>query len=304
MAGFSPLYYLYLKIVITLSRWSAYPFMRSLFKAPNSNRTLIQIPSRDPARFIKAWIHHPPHHSGSKPGLLINWHGSGFILPSLGMDHEFCDRMALEDGVVELDADYRKAPEHPYPAPVEDVEDILRWVEDQPNRFDLSHIAVSGFSAGGNLALVAASELKGHFKSINIRAAYAFYPLVDLDRDPEQKKVPNPINPFPVFSLHLFATCYMPRAEERANPRVSPTFADPTLFPDTTIIIACGADNLSPEAVEMGQKLKAGGANVEVVQLENAAHGFDKSVESGSVAFKQKEMTYLKVAEDLKKPRG
>ncbi|KAL2670547.1 hypothetical protein Neosp_014335 [[Neocosmospora] mangrovei] len=212
--------------------------------------------------------------------------------------------MADEAGVVVLDADYRKAPEHPYPAAVEDVEDILRWVEDQPDRFDLSRIALSGFSAGGNLALVAASELRRYFKRINIRAVYAFYPLVDLDRSPELKKVPNPINPFPVFSLRLFATCYMPRAEERINPRVSPTFADPALFPDTTIIITCGADNLSPEAVEMGQKLKAGGANVEVVQLENAAHGFDKSVEPGSDAFKQREMTYLKVAEDLKMPIG
>ncbi|RSL73716.1 hypothetical protein CEP54_000248 [Fusarium duplospermum] len=264
MADFSPLYYLYLKIVITFSRWSAYPFMRSLFKAPNSTRTLIQIPSRDTTRFIKAWIHHPPNNGETTPGLLINWHGSGFILPSLGMDHEFCDRMAHEAGVVVLDADYRKAPEHPYPAAVEDVEDILKWVEGQSEHFDLSRIAVSGFSAGGNLALVAASELRGQFKRINIRAVYAFYPLVDLDRNLELKKVPNPINPFPVFSLRLFATCYMPRAEERKNPRISPTFADPALFPSTTIIITCNADNPSSEAEEMAEKLKAGGANVEV----------------------------------------
>ncbi|RSM03747.1 hypothetical protein CDV31_010366 [Fusarium ambrosium] len=302
MADFSPLYYLYLKIVITFSRWSAYPFMRSLFQAPNSTRTLIQIPSRDPTRSIKAWIHHPPNHSGNTPGLLINWHGSGFILPSLGMDHEFCDRMAHEAGVVVRDADYRKAPEHPYPAAMEDVEDVLKWVEGQPERFDPSRIAVSGFSAGGNLALVAASELRAQFKRINIRAVYAFYPLVDLDRDPKLKKVPNPINPFPLFSLRLFATCYMPRAGERKNPRVSPTFADPALFPDRTIIITCSADNLSPEAEEMGEKLKAGGANVEVVQLENAPHGFDKGVKPGSDAFKQREMTYLKVAEDLRRP--
>ncbi|RSL41088.1 hypothetical protein CEP53_012970 [Fusarium sp. AF-6] len=302
MADFGPLYYLYLKIVITLSRWSAYPFMRSLFKAPNSTRTLIQIPSRDAARSIKAWIHRPPNHGGNTPGFLINWHGSGFILPSLGMDHEFCDRMAHEAGVVVLDIDYRKAPDHPYPAAVEDVEDIFKWVEDQPERFDPSRIAVSGFSAGGNLALVAASELRGQFKRINIRAVYAFYPLVDLDRDPELKKVPSPINPFPLFSLCLFATCYMPRVEERKNPRVSPTFADPALFPNTIMIITCSAENLSPEAEEMAEKLKAGGANVEVVQLENAPHGFDKRAKPGSVAFKQREMTYLKVGKDLEKP--
>ncbi|KAH7157944.1 Alpha/Beta hydrolase protein [Dactylonectria estremocensis] len=216
------------------------------------------------------------------------------------MDHEFCDRIAQDASVVVLDADYRKAPEHPYPAPVEDVEDILKWVESQPERFDLGRVAVSGFSAGGNLALVAASELRRLVERIDIRAAYAFYPLVDLARDPRLKTVPKPINAFPVFMLRLFSTCYAPKAELRKNPRVSPTYADPGLFPGTTIIFACGTDNLSPEAEEMGQKLKAGGANVEVVQLDNAPHGFDKSVRPGSNAFEQREMTYSKVAKSLR----
>ncbi|KAH7186379.1 Alpha/Beta hydrolase protein [Fusarium oxysporum] len=300
MVDFSPLQYLYLKTLISISRGLAYGPMRSLVRAPRSTRTLIEIPTRDPTRFIKAWLHQSPCRSRTTPGLLINWHGSGFILPSLGMDHEFCDRIANEAGVVVIDADYRKAPEHPYPAPVEDVEDILKWVESQTQCFDLNRIAVSGFSAGANLALVAASELRGHFKKINIRAAYAFYPLVDLARDPAIKKVPHPINPFPVFSLRLFATCYVPKVEQRKDPRVSPIFADPALFPALTIIFTCGADNLLPEAEEMAEKLKAGGANVEVIRLKNAAHGFDKAVKPESDAFKQREIAYSKVVQHLK----
>lgn len=301
MADFSPLQYLYLKTIISIMRLLAYPFMRSLFKAPNSStRKPIQIPTRDPTRFLNAWIHHPPDDSGNTPrGVVINWHGSGFIQPSLGMDHEFCDRIAQEAGVFVLDADYRKAPEHPFPAPVEDVEDTLRWIESQPERFDLDRVAVSGFSAGGNLALVAASELRRHIEGINIRAVYAFYPLVDLARDPTLKTVPKPINPFPVFVLRMFNTCYTPDSEVRKNPRVSPIYADPGLFPGTTIIFTCGGDNLRPEAEEMGEKLKTGGANVEVVRLENAAHGFDKAVKPGSDIFEQREMTYSKVVQSL-----
>ncbi|KAM5362601.1 hypothetical protein ACJA88_013958 [Fusarium oxysporum] len=266
MVDFSPLQYLYLKTLISISRGLAYGPMRSLVRAPRSTRTLIEIPTRDPTRFIKAWLHQSPYRSRTTPGLLINWHGSGFILPSLGMDHEFCDRIANEAGVVVIDADY----------------------------------PVSGFSAGANLALVAASELRGHFKKINIRAAYAFYPLVDLARDPAIKKVPHPINPFPVFSLRLFATCYVPKVEQRKDPRVSPIFADPAIFPALTIIFTCGADNLLPEAEEMAEKLKAGGANVEVIRLKNAAHGFDKAVKPESDAFKQREIAYSKVVQHLK----
>ncbi|KAH7176386.1 Alpha/Beta hydrolase protein [Dactylonectria macrodidyma] len=306
MADFGLLQYLCLKTAITIMRLLAYPFMRPLTKAPSSStRTLIQIPTRDPTRFIKAYIHLPPGYSTSTPhGVLLNWHGSGFIMPSLGMDHEFCDRIAQEASVVVLDADYRKAPEHPFPAPVEDVEDTLKWVESQPDRFDPRRVAVSGFSAGGNLALVAASELRRHFKGINIRAVYAFYPLVDLARNPALKTVSKPIAPFPVFTLRMFNTCYTPKAELRKDPRVSPTYADPDLFPATTIIFACGADNLSPEAEEMGNKLKAGGANVEVVQLNNAPHGFDKGVRPGSEVFVKREMTYSRVVQSLREGFG
>ena len=81
-------------------------------------------------------------------------------MPNLGQDHSFCEQIAREANVLVLDADYRKGPEHPFPGATEDVQDVLRWVQSQPRVFDLDHIALSGFSSGGNLALVASSELR------------------------------------------------------------------------------------------------------------------------------------------------
>lgn len=302
MAPFNILQYICLKIAITILRALAYIPMRLVSRAPKScERTLIQIPSRDKRRFIKAWVHYPPQYDEGKPQrLVINWHGSGFIQPSLGIDHEFCGRIAQDSNVVVIDADYRKAPEHPFPAAVEDVEDTLIWAESQPERFDLDRVAVTGFSAGGNLALVAVSELRTRSDRLNIRAVYAFYPLVDLERDPALKTVRNPINAFPPFVLRMFNTCYVPEAHLRKDPRVSPIYADPSLFPETIILFSCGGDNLGPESIEMGDKLRAGGANVEVVKLGAVPHGFDKRPKPNSPAYEHKEMTYTKVADSLK----
>ena len=82
------------------------------------------------------------------------------MLPNLGMDHDFCERVATEGNVLVLDVDYRKAPEDPFPAAVQDAEDTLRWAESQGHQFDLDRVALSGFSSGGNLTLVASSTDK------------------------------------------------------------------------------------------------------------------------------------------------
>ncbi|KAJ0139220.1 60S ribosomal protein L27a [Fusarium oxysporum f. sp. albedinis] len=83
----------------------------------------------------------------------------------------------------------------------------------QTQRSNTNRIAISGFSAGANLALVTASKLRDN-----------------LRRDPVLKKVTKPTNPFPVFFLRLFATCYIPKVEQRKDPIVSLVFADPAFF--------------------------------------------------------------------------
>ncbi|KAK1141012.1 hypothetical protein N8T08_009669 [Aspergillus melleus] len=81
--------------------------------------------------------------------VLINLHGSGFVIPAHGSDDAFCRQVSQRTGYLVLDIKYRLSPEHPFPAPVDDVEDVVNWVKSQPNKFDLSRMAISGFSAGG-----------------------------------------------------------------------------------------------------------------------------------------------------------
>lgn len=302
MAPHSFWQYVKLKLIASLIRVLNYlGTRRYLEPSPACKRKQIRIPSRDLKRFISAWIYYPPHYNEGEPrGLVINWHGGGYILSNLGLDHEFCERIAREGNVLVLDADYRKGPEYPFPGAVEDAEDVLRWVETQPRLFDLDRVAISGFSSGANLALVTASELRRDFKNINIRAVYPFYPGVDFTIAPEDKSVPEPISPLPVFAQHLFTDCYVPRLEDRTSPRASPMYAEVSSFPKHILLFVCSGDILAPEAEAFGRKLEQAGCGIKVVRVEGAAHGFDKAIKPSLFKREQRDITYSQVVESLK----
>jgi len=292
--------YVRLKLIVTLLRLLNHLSTRSHFKTtPTCNRKLIRIPSRDLNRFVDAWLYYPPNQNPSeKHALVVNWHGGGCILPNLGMDHDFCERIATGGNVLVLDVDYRKAPEDPFPAAVEDAEDTLRWVESQEHQFDLDRVALSGFSSGGNLALVASSELRRDFK-INIRAVYAFYPGVDFTIPPERKIVKAPIRPLPLWFQNLITEAYLPRIEDRKSPKASPMYADPAAFPDKVMLFIYPGDVLSPEAEAFGKMLKGAGRDAEVVRIEGA-HGFDKASSRQLFQSGARDIAYGKVVAGLR----
>lgn len=90
-------------------------------------RKRILVPSRQKGRSIKVDVYQPESSTASEGGVWqaakkpvhINWHGSGFVLPCLGGDVDFCTYMVQKLQITILDADYRKAPENPFPAAIE-----------------------------------------------------------------------------------------------------------------------------------------------------------------------------------------
>ena len=139
----------------------------------------------------------PP--SNARLAIVINMHGSGFCLHAHGSDAAFCSQLAHQLPAVVIDIDYSHAPEHAWPAPVEDVDAAIQWTRTFAKigrkyrkkfgvysldsvghgagadwEWDESRIALTGFSAGGNLALVAASA-RAHING-GVQAVVAFYP--------------------------------------------------------------------------------------------------------------------------------
>ncbi|KAJ4392351.1 hypothetical protein N0V93_005977 [Gnomoniopsis smithogilvyi] len=213
-------------------------------------RRRLLIPSRDPGRCIKADMYLPPETSfkdsaGPRP-VLLNYHGSGFVLTGLlGSNILYCARVAFELGIIVIDADYRKAPEHPFPAASNDVEDVLRWIsssaaEEADWLLDKTRVAISGFSSGGSLALAAASVVRTDAHpalGVDIRAVVGIYPSTDLVTPPEKKRPPKEgIGKTSPGFLRICLDCYVPDQEQRADPRASPGRADPNTFPQSVAI--------------------------------------------------------------------
>ncbi|KAK8128987.1 Alpha/Beta hydrolase protein [Apiospora sp. TS-2023a] len=285
----------------------------------------IQIPSRDPGRFIAADLYLPLHDGKNEDQqsllpVLVNWHGSGFVFPLHGTDAYFCTRMARDVGIAVLDADYRKAPERPYPAAIDDAEDALRWVASPATcdayRLDPRRVAVSGFSAGGHIAAVAASHLKRKLEAdtqlgINIEMLLSIYGSADIATDGAMKKPPLPnLRAHAPWILNMFAEAYAPDPPySRTDPAISPAFADPGSFPATTAFLTCEGDNLRWEIETLVARLKEGGTkdegkrDVHCKMLEGACHAFDKGIKEdggGSLTWIRREEAYAWAASLLK----
>jgi len=106
-------------------------------------------------------------------------HGGGFIVGSASQDDGLCARFARDLGLVVVSVDYRLAPEHPFPAALEDCFAAWRWMGDNPQlNLDPTRIAVGGISAGGGLAACLAQRIHD-IGSIQPAAQLLIYPMLD-----------------------------------------------------------------------------------------------------------------------------
>jgi acetyl esterase/lipase len=149
------------------------------------------IPTTDPRRRpLPLHIYLPSsdstenHNSETPLPIHINIHGSGFCLSNFGADAAFCAYLADSIPCIVVDADHRKAPEHPWPAGPDDIRDVVRYVrtklalEHQTScKWDTSRISIGGFSSGGCLALIEASRIRDSSEEDQpLTAVVSFYP--------------------------------------------------------------------------------------------------------------------------------
>jgi acetyl esterase len=95
-------------------------------------------------------------------GLVVYFHGGGFVIGSIGLMDNVARELAHGSGAVVVSVEYRLAPEHPYPAALDDCETVTRWAVANAGRFGLSptSVAIAGESAGGNLSACLALRLR------------------------------------------------------------------------------------------------------------------------------------------------
>lgn len=230
----------------------------------------IQIPSRN-GNSIRLRYYHSSHES--KP-LIIYLPGNGFIYDLFEANHSIISKIAKYTGCHAIMIDYRLAPEHPYPAPLEDAIDAINYLFDNLTKFhaDKSKIILSGYSSGANLAAVITNQSRNNSKisiyhQLLISGAYDYTnSLHDYDDFGIQDRMLSPDEA--LFSFNAYCS-----DNERTNPTCSPYWeTDLSGLPKTTIIVA-EYDGGRSQSEGYAKKLIDANNDVTKIVLPGQTHG-------------------------------
>jgi acetyl esterase len=207
-------------------------------------------------------------------GLWVWFHGGGNVIGDLEEQDAVCRLMAWMSGCAVLNASYRLAPEHPFPAAADDAYDVVAWAAVHLARG--LPLVVGGESAGGGLAAVAALQAQV-VGGPAIAAQVLVHPMLDANFDTDSYLRYGGGEYLLGRELMMwFWDHYAPQPAMRLDPRAAPLrAADVRLrgLPPATIVVA-GLDPLRDEGVAYAERLQAEGVEVDLRVCEGVTHGF------------------------------
>jgi acetyl esterase len=219
---------------------------------------------------IKARLYHPT--PGDVLPLVLMMHGGGWVLGTLDTHDAFSRVIARESGCAVLSIDYRLAPEHPFPAPLEDCLAVIAELPSRAAEFGVraDRYAVVGDSAGGNLAAAIALSLRG--KPSAPSAQVLFYPVADANFETESYRATPKEAFLTTEMMRFFWNAYVGTSEP--DGLAAPLRAsDVSGAAPATVIIAAN-DPLHDEGLAYALKLRAAGVPTDLHDFGGAIHGF------------------------------
>lgn len=207
-------------------------------------------------------------------GALVYFHGGGWVIGSVdshdGVTRAFADRASC----VVVSVDYRLAPEHRFPAALEDAWRAARWVRRYPDEFgvDPARIAVGGDSAGGTLAAVVARMGRDH--ALPFAAQLLLYPVVTTCSEaPSWSLFANGYG-LSSASMEWYGRQYLGDVDGAADPDVSPLALGDLRGLPRAVVVTAEADVLRDDAEEYARRLELAGVEAELRRYEGMIHGF------------------------------
>jgi acetyl esterase/lipase len=203
-------------------------------------------------------------------GLLVYFHGGGWVLGSLDSHEQPCRFLAREGGVRVLSVDYRLAPEAKFPAAVEDGLAAFAWAREHAGELgiDPGRIGVGGDSAGGNISAVVA-----HLAEPKPALALLVYPVCDVSKKHESYRLFGEGFFLTERNMDWYRTNYLPDDEAGLDPRASPLLADDLSGLPRTYVVIAGFDALRDEGLAYARRLEDAGVDVELAFHPGLFHG-------------------------------
>jgi epsilon-lactone hydrolase len=210
--------------------------------------------------------------SGGAAVTVVHFHGGGYCVGSPAEARDWAARLSVRTGCRVVLPEYRLAPEHPYPAAVDDARAVVSAVLGEAAS---GTVVVSGDSAGGGLALGAALALPGTTDGAAARLAGCMLLSPWLDLTADRAAVPELVHRDVVLSpawLEACAQAYAP-VKDRAQPMISPLHANLGGLPP--LLIQCGTDDLlAPDAENLAVRAEAAGVDVTYSRWPGLWHDF------------------------------
>jgi acetyl esterase len=238
--------------------------------AGTEDRTIPAEPAPVPVRI------YTPQDGGDTPrGVLAYFHGGGWIQGSIETHDGICRRLAAWSGCVVVSVEYRLAPEHKFPAGLNDCYAVYRWLLDHAGEIggDPARVAVGGDSAGGNLA--AAICYMAEKDGIRMPAHQVLlYPGLDFRMATHSHESLAETYMLSKMRMDWYTGLYLNSDDEKSDPRASPLQAgDFSGWPTATVATA-GFDPLRDEGKEYADALTAAGVAADYRCFEGMFHAF------------------------------
>jgi acetyl esterase len=215
-------------------------------------------------------------HSAPRPApLLVYYHGGGWVIGDLETHDAVCRLLAAEASCAIVAVDYRRAPEHKFPAAVEDAIYAYRWAVENAAELgcDPRRTAVAGDSAGGNLAAVVARlarDAGGPQPCLQLLV----YPVTDLRIESRSYELFADGFFLTRDMMRWFRDHYLSSEAERMDPRASPLLADDLSRLAPAFMMTAGFDPLRDEGRAYAERLRAAGNEVTHRNYDSLIHGF------------------------------
>jgi acetyl esterase len=208
--------------------------------------------------------------------LVVYLHGGGWVIGSVETHDRACRRLAAASGVSVLSLDYRRAPEHPWPAAVDDAVATLRWLASRPPELDPRPLAVAiaGDSAGGTTATLACIRRRDEAPDAMPALQVLIYANTDLSNSGASMQSEGRGYGLEAADIDWFNAQWVPDRTTHRDPRVSPLYAPDLTGLPAAIVVTCEHDPLRDQGEAYAARLRDAGVPTTVRRERGMVHNF------------------------------